>query len=108
LDAASIEQVRPVLLQWLRLTIEHYREGWAYTLAVPRREVQLRLACAWPLLIGLRTLRLISAAPNLLAPHRIMKIPRFAVYRILLSSSLLAGSNWGLSRYARLLSSRLL
>lgn len=104
LDAASIEQIRPVLLKWLRLTMEHYREGWAYTLAVPRREVQLRLACAWPLLIGLCTLHLIGAAPNLLDPHQVVKIPRLAVYRILLSSGLLVGSNWGLSRYARLLS----
>lgn len=104
LDVAAIAKVRPVLLALLEATLEHYREGWAYTLAVPRREVQLRLACAWPLLIGLRTLRLIAATPNLLDPNVTVKIPRAAVYRILLASGLVVGSNWGLRRYAHLLS----
>jgi farnesyl-diphosphate farnesyltransferase len=107
LDTASIEKVRPVLREVLRLALDHYRQGWAYTLAVPRREVQLRLACAWPLLIGWRTLHRIATTPNLLDPHTTVKIPRPAVYRILVFSGLLAGSNWGLSRYARQLSAPL-
>jgi farnesyl-diphosphate farnesyltransferase len=69
-------------------------------LAIPRREVQMRLACAWPLLIGLRTLDLIARADNLLDPNASMKVSRTAVYGILLSSSVLALSNRGLRCYA--------
>ncbi len=107
LDVAAMTKARPVFQELLRLTLDHYREGWAYTLAIPRREVQMRLACAWPLLIGLGTLIRVSGADNLLDPAVTVKMPRTAVYRILLTSGLLVGSNWGLTRYAQHMSRRL-
>ena len=100
LEPATIIRLRPLLHELLALTRDHYRWGWAYTLAIPRREVQMRLACAWPLLIGLRTLDLIARADNLLDPNVTVKVSRPAVYRILLSSSVLALSNGGLRLYA--------
>ena len=36
----------------------------------------MRLACAWPLLIGFRTLDLIARADNLLDPNVIVKVSR--------------------------------
>src|SRR6185436_17378552 len=68
LDPDMVGRVRPLLDALLNLTLSHYREGWAYTLAIPRREWRLRLACAWPLLIGLSTLALISRSEQLLDP----------------------------------------
>lgn len=106
LEPSAIIRVRPILYQLLALTLDHYRWGWAYTLAIPRREVQMRLACAWPLLIGFRTLDRIARADNLLDPNVIVKVSRTAVYRILLSSSVLALSNRGLSYYASQLEQR--
>jgi farnesyl-diphosphate farnesyltransferase len=100
LEPSTITHVRPILHELLALTLDHYRSGWAYTLAIPRREVQMRLACAWPLLIGFRTLDRIASADNLLDPNVIVKVSRTAVYRILFSSSVLALSNRGLSYYA--------
>ena len=100
LEPATITRLRPLLHELLALTYNHYHWGWAYTLAIPRREVQMRLACAWPLLIGLRTLDLIARADNLLDPNITVKVSRPAVYRILLSSSVLALSNGGLRLYA--------
>lgn len=100
LESTSIAKARPLLHELLTRTLGHYREGWAYTLAIPRREVRLRLACAWPLLIGLQTLTLLAKADNLLDPRSRVKISRAAVYGILLTSGVLIGSNWGLSRYA--------
>jgi farnesyl-diphosphate farnesyltransferase len=99
LEPAVISRARPVLHELLALTRDHYRWGWAYTLAIPRREVRMRLACAWPLLIGLRTLERIDRADNLLDPNVTVKISRPAVYRILLSSSILVASNRGLRYY---------
>jgi farnesyl-diphosphate farnesyltransferase len=106
LEPSAIASVRPVLHELLALTREHYRGGWAYTLAIPRREVRMRLACAWPLLIGFRTLDLVARADNLLDPSVTVKTSRVAVYRILLSSSLLVLSNRGLRRYAQHLGRR--
>jgi farnesyl-diphosphate farnesyltransferase len=108
LDPAAIIQVRPVLHDLLALTLDHYRRGWAYTLAIPRREVRMRLACMWPLLIGLRTLEMVAQAENLLDPHVTVKISRAAVYRLLLSSSVLVLCNRGLSHYAHYLGGRVI
>jgi farnesyl-diphosphate farnesyltransferase len=100
LEPSAITRVRPILHELLALTLEHYRWGWAYTLAIPRREVQMRLACAWPLLIGFRTLDLVARADNLLDPNVTVKVSRAAVYRLLLASSALALSKRGLRYYA--------
>jgi farnesyl-diphosphate farnesyltransferase len=107
LDPATIVKVRPVLQDLLALTLDHYRLGWAYTLAIPRREVRMRLACAWPLCIGVRTLDLVAKADNLLDPSITVKVPRRAVYSILLASGLLIPFNNGLGRYAHYLGRRL-
>jgi farnesyl-diphosphate farnesyltransferase len=100
LEPSAITRMRPVLHELLTLTLDHYRWGLAYTLAIPRREVQMRLACAWPLLIGFRTLDLIARADNLLDPNTTVKVSRTSVYHVLLSSSALTLSNRGLRSYA--------
>lgn len=107
LDPGAITGVRPLLRELLALTLDHYEDGWAYTLAVPRAEWRMRLACAWPLLIGLRTLALLAASPNLLDPARVIKIPRAEVYAILARSLLLVWSDTLLSREARRLRARI-
>lgn len=99
LDPKAIVKVRPLFRDLLALTLDHYEEGWAYTLAIPRLEVRMRLSCAWPLLIGLKTLALVEGSENLLDPRVIVKIPRRAVYALLLRSSALVCSNRGLDRY---------
>lgn len=99
----SRERIRPVIDAYMRLTLEHYREGWEYTLAVPRRVPRLRLACAWPLLIGLATLRLVAAAPEACAPGAALRIPQRECNRILLGSTVRVFSNAALRRmYGRL------
>ncbi|MEK6717902.1 MAG: farnesyl-diphosphate farnesyltransferase, partial [candidate division NC10 bacterium] len=60
-------------------------------------------ACAWPLLIGLKTLALIGQSPNLLDPSVIIKIPRRAVYALMVRSCASSGSNTLLDLYYRLL-----
>jgi farnesyl-diphosphate farnesyltransferase len=106
LDPRSISRVTPLLRTLVRLTLSHYREGWEYTLAIPRREIRMRLACAWPLLIGLKTLALVSRAQNLLDPATVVKISRKEVVRVLGNSVSLVGSNWALTRYFRRLLAR--
>ncbi len=107
LDPGSLPKVRPLLADLLRLTLEHYEEGWAYTLAVPRPEVQIRLACAWPLLIGIQTLARIARSPNLLDPDRPVKISRSAVYRLLGRTGLTVLSNRALTHHYETLRARL-
>jgi len=106
LDARSLARLRPLLVNLLRVTLGHYDEGWAYTQAVPRREWRLRLACAWPLLIGLRTLDLVARAESLLDPGAVAKISRGAVYAILARSAARLISDAALDAYYHTLRAR--
>ena len=99
LDPSVIEKVHPLLDEYLGLTLSHYREGWVYTLAIPRQEWRLRLACAWPLLIGISTLALVRRSPRLLDPQARVKIARTQVYGIMLRSLLSVRSDHALGRY---------
>ena len=99
--------VRPLVHRLLGETLEHYRAGWQYTLAIPRRLPRLRLACAWPLLIGLETLTLIARADDPCAPGVRHKISRPAVRRTMRRSSLRVLSNGALDGLWRELEGRL-
>ena len=99
LDPTVIIKVKPLLRDLIALTLDHYQDGWAYTLAIPRSEVRMRLACAWPLLIGLKTLAIVERSPNLLDPNVAVKIRRSAVYTIMARSFAAIGSNGALDRY---------
>jgi len=100
LDTQRTPAARPLLDRLLRLALEHYDAAWRYTLAIPRAEWRLRLACAWPLLIGLGTLAAIARHPNPLAVARPIKISRGAVRAILARSALAVWSDAALRREA--------
>jgi farnesyl-diphosphate farnesyltransferase len=85
---------RPVLLQLIALALDHLDQGWLYTLAIPRREVRLRLACMWPILLAVHTLRQVAASPTLLNPAMILKVPRRQVYGILALTTLTAACGY--------------
>jgi farnesyl-diphosphate farnesyltransferase len=83
LDPAATPRAQPLLRRLVALALAHYDAGWRYTLAVPRREWRMRLACAWPLLIGLGTLAALTRHPDPLTATTPVKIPRSAVRAIM-------------------------
>jgi farnesyl-diphosphate farnesyltransferase len=93
LEPANSRRMRPVLFELVRLTLNHFREAMAYTLAIPRTAVRLRLACLWPILIGLETLVLLVENEAWLDPGKVSKIDRKKVYRILGGSTALVMSD---------------
>jgi farnesyl-diphosphate farnesyltransferase len=101
LEREASARARPVLGRLLRLTLEHYEAGWRYTLSIPRREWRMRLACVWPLSIGLGTLARLAAHPDPLATTTPIKLPRSAVRSILARSAVTVWSNRALARDAR-------
>src|SRR2546429_3694295 len=64
LEPGVAARVRPLYRRLLATTLDHYDVAWRYTLAIPRLEWRMRLACAWPLLIGLPTLVALAARPH--------------------------------------------
>jgi farnesyl-diphosphate farnesyltransferase len=47
---------RPLFTEYLDKAESHLRAGWEYTNMLPFRQFRVRLACAWPILIGIRTI----------------------------------------------------
>jgi len=85
---------RPLYHSYLDLAHGHLAAGWRYTNLAPR-SARLRLACAWPVLIGARTLALLRAG-KVLDPAQRIKVPRGEVKAIVRRSlvALLAPSWW--------------
>src|SRR6266404_590743 len=75
LQSANEPRVRPLLNAYICRSEEYLRAGWMYTNALPWSSVRVRLACAWPILIGLLTLRLMRDG-NVLDPQQRIKISR--------------------------------
>jgi farnesyl-diphosphate farnesyltransferase len=107
LDPQAGPQLRPLLVELLNVALDHYEAGWRYTFAIPKRETRMRLACAWPLLIGLRTLDLLAQSPNWLDPAIVLKVPRFRVYGMMAQSVATVWSTRALGRKARQLRERI-
>jgi farnesyl-diphosphate farnesyltransferase len=89
----AAERVRPLFAELMARALDHFRAAQGYTLAIPRRCVRLRLACLWPMLIGLETLSLLVREPAWPSPAAASKVTRRGIYRIVVLSSLLVGSN---------------
>jgi farnesyl-diphosphate farnesyltransferase len=95
LDATVEGRLRPIYNSYLDTAEGQLRAGWRYTTALPRKPMRLKLACAWPLLIGFETLRLLRSAP-ILASAKPVKVSRSKVRSIMLRSVLLfpLGASW--------------
>jgi farnesyl-diphosphate farnesyltransferase len=98
---------RPVLFELVTKALDHFREGIEYTLSLPAFSVRLRLACLWPVLIGLETLLLLVSNDRWLDPAKVSKIRRGDVYRIMALSVPLVASNRLLRMWAEQLIARI-
>jgi farnesyl-diphosphate farnesyltransferase len=86
-------RARPVLLELCRTTLDYFRDALDYTLAISAFSVRLRLACVWPIMIGMETVSLLVANDNWLDPDSVSKVRRNDVYRMMALSLPLVSSN---------------
>jgi farnesyl-diphosphate farnesyltransferase len=102
LDPTKFTQVEPLYTRWLDTALEHLDAGWEYTMRIPGSLKRLRLACSWPIWIGLKTIARLRHANPLDATQRI-KVSRVEVYWLMGTSFLLAGNDATLDgKYQRL------
>ena len=87
LEPANEARLRPLHDRYLDRAEAHLAAGWAYTNALPWRCVRVRLACAWPILIGVKTIQRLRAA-NRLDPRQRVKVARREVRQIIVRSVL--------------------
>jgi len=87
LSPANEAKFLPLYHRYLDAAESHLAAGWAYTNSLPRGCLRVQLACAWPILIGRKTVERLRAA-NVLDLQQGVKIPRSEVRRILVRSVL--------------------
>jgi farnesyl-diphosphate farnesyltransferase len=88
LNTSAEARFKPLYLSYLQRAEQHLAEGWAYTHAMPRTYPRMRLACAWPLLIGQKTIQKLRVS-NVLDGTARIKITRPEIRRILAKTILL-------------------
>jgi farnesyl-diphosphate farnesyltransferase len=88
LNPASMSRFRPLFDCYLLRAEDCLAEGWEYTTTLPWSRPRLRLACAWPILIAVRTLALLRFE-NVLDERNRVKVSRCAVRRAIIRSLLL-------------------
>jgi hypothetical protein len=87
LDPSNEPKLRSIYRAWVEQAYRRLEAGWRYTNTIPAGHYRLRLACAWPVLIGVRTLvKLLSSNP--LDPLQRIKVSRSEIRQILLGSTL--------------------
>ncbi len=88
LQPANEPRLRRLYGTYLDRAQAHLLAGWAYTNAIPQWNVRLRLACSWPILIGMETLKLLRSG-NALDPQQHIKVSRRQVRLLMLRSVLM-------------------
>jgi farnesyl-diphosphate farnesyltransferase len=101
LDQSNEERARQVLVPWVQTALGHFEAAEDYLLAIPRRSVRLRLACLWPLLLGLATLARLARSKNWLERDSEIKVSRRWVYRMVFTSLFTVRSDRLLRRWIR-------
>jgi farnesyl-diphosphate farnesyltransferase len=87
LNPTKESRFRVIYNPLLEIAEGHLTAGWRYTCALPRSWRRVRLACAWPILIGLATLQKLKTE-TVLNPDKRVKISRGAVRRMMVCSIL--------------------
>jgi farnesyl-diphosphate farnesyltransferase len=85
LSAANEKNFLPLFREHLEKAGAHLAAGWRYTNTLPFGQFRVRLACAWPILIGARTLEKLRAASVVELRQRV-KISRAEVRAIIFST----------------------
>ena len=99
LEAALSPTARPALVRGIETALEHYRRAEEYIVALPGRNMRLRLATLWPVLIGLATLGMVAREESWLDPGRTSRVSRKWVYRMMATSLLRVHSNSAIRRW---------
>jgi farnesyl-diphosphate farnesyltransferase len=98
LKPETSDRARPILNELLGVALGHYREAQRYLLSIPPNCRRLRLACIWPIIIGLATLKKLAAHSRWLDPKPVM-VSRAFVYKSMGYSVCAVASDSALKRW---------
>jgi farnesyl-diphosphate farnesyltransferase len=92
LEPGNFDEVRELYGQWLDTALGHLDAGWDYVLRLPPALWRVRLACIWPVWIGLATIALLRRSNPLDLSQRVM-VPQWRVNLFLAQSVLCVRSD---------------
>jgi farnesyl-diphosphate farnesyltransferase len=87
LSPANEKKFLPLFREHLDKAESHLSAGWRYTNTVPFGQFRVRLACAWPILIGMKTIERLRAA-NVIELQQRVKVSRSEVRGVIWRSIL--------------------
>ena len=85
LSPANAQKFLPVYRDYLDKAESHLAAGWRYTNTLPFGQFRVRLACAWPILLGIKTIEKLRAA-NVIELSQRVKVSRGEVRQIIFQS----------------------
>jgi len=85
LSPVNAQKFLPLFHDYLDKAESHLAAGWRYTNTLPFGQFRLRLACAWPILLGIRTIEKLRAA-NVMELQQRVKVSRGEVRTIIFRS----------------------
>jgi len=85
LSPATEARFLPLFREYLDKAESHLAAGWRYTNTLPFRQFRLRLACAWPVLFGVKTIEKLRTAGVIDLQQRV-KVSRAEVRQIIFHS----------------------
>jgi len=85
LKVDSFDLLRPLFNELLAVAEAHLEQGWEYATMLPKRFYRIRLACAWPILIGVATVAKLRSG-NVLDASRRIKVTRSEVRKLVLGA----------------------
>ena len=87
LSPATETRFLPLFHEYLDKAQAHLEAGWDYTNKLPFSQLRVRLACAWPILIGMKTIERLRMASVIELKQRV-KVPRGEVRWVMVRSIL--------------------
>jgi farnesyl-diphosphate farnesyltransferase len=85
LSPANEQKFLPLIHEYLDKAESQLSAGWRYTNTLPFGQFRVRLACAWPILIGMKTIEKLRAAGVVELQQRV-KVSRREVRKIIFRS----------------------
>lgn len=85
-------KAQAVFYKWVRQAVKWLADGWHYVNEIPFACIRLRLAGAWPALLGIKTIYYLtkeSAKDDFLRIQKPIKVPRKELHRLVLQTLLL-------------------
>ena len=99
LNKQNYQKFIPVQKKWIAWGKQNLQSAFEYYRAIPKKSWRIRAAVAWPVLWTADTFAKLNGSPDLLNPHKRIKISRLRIYATILLTPFFVISNRVFSKW---------